>query len=59
MQHNQHFDLGGDPSLPEKLVSFIWHFLRAYKLATTLFILLSFVADLQGPFNRPLSKFML
>ena len=43
-------------ALPTTLLSFIWHFLRAYKAAIIIYVLLAIVAGFWGPFNSMLIK---
>lgn len=42
--------------LPKTLPSFIWHFLKPYKLTAFIFILLAVLAGFWGPFNSILVK---
>ncbi|MEK6734381.1 MAG: ABC transporter transmembrane domain-containing protein, partial [Pseudomonadota bacterium] len=42
--------------LPKALYPFIWHFLQNYKITVTIFIFLSLMAGLWGPFNSLLLK---
>lgn len=42
--------------LPKNLASFIWHFLRHYKLMGSIFISLAILAGFWGPFNSMLVK---
>ncbi|CDZ77115.1 putative ABC transporter ATP-binding protein [Legionella massiliensis] len=42
--------------LPNNLGSFIWHFLKPYKRAVSLFIILAIFAGFWGPFNSLLIK---
>ncbi len=42
--------------LPKTLSSFIWHFLKSYKLIGSIFILLAILAGFWGPFNSILIK---
>jgi ATP-binding cassette subfamily B protein len=42
--------------LPKSLSSFIWHFLKQYKLIAAIFIFLAILAGFWGPFNAMLIK---
>jgi ATP-binding cassette subfamily B protein len=42
--------------LPKTLSSFIWHFVRPYKMATVAFIMLAVLAGFWGPFNSLIIK---
>jgi ATP-binding cassette, subfamily B, bacterial len=42
--------------LPKSLSSFIWHFLKQYKLIAAIFMLLAILAGFWGPFNAMLIK---
>lgn len=42
--------------LPKTLYQFIWHFLRKYKITVMIFVFLSLMAGLWGPFNSLLLK---
>ncbi|MCT4635797.1 MAG: ABC transporter ATP-binding protein/permease [Rickettsiales bacterium] len=42
--------------LPKTLYPFIWHFLRKYKITVAIFVFLSLMAGLWGPFNSLLLK---
>jgi ATP-binding cassette, subfamily B, bacterial len=42
--------------LPKTLFSFIWHFLKPYKLIVLLFVMLAIMAGFFGPFNSLLIK---
>lgn len=42
--------------LPKTLYSFIWHFLHDYKITVAIFVSLSLMAGLWGPFNSILLK---
>ena len=45
-----------DDLLPKNLLSFIWHFLKAYKRVVVLYISLALLAGCWGPFNSMLIK---
>lgn len=44
---------------PKNLSSFIWHFIKPYKLITIIFILLAILAGFWGPFNSMLIKYLI
>lgn len=46
-------------SLPKTLFPFIWHFLRSYKSAVTMYSVLSIMAGFWGPFNSILIKHLM
>jgi ATP-binding cassette, subfamily B, bacterial len=45
-----------EKTLPKTLIPFIWHFLRPYKIAVVIYMLLAVAAGFWGPFNSILIK---
>lgn len=45
--------------LPKTFCSFIWHFLRPYKLVTATFIFLAIAAGFYGPFSSMITKYII
>jgi ATP-binding cassette subfamily B protein len=45
--------------LPNKLMPFIWHFLKPYKYIAVLFILISMITGFWGPINSYLIKYII
>ncbi len=48
--------IGKEKTLPKTLFPFIWHFLREYKPAVMVYVLLAIAAGFWGPFNSILIK---
>lgn len=45
-----------DEALPKKLFPFIWHFLKGYKFAVLIYVLLALAAGFCGPFSSVLLR---